>query len=90
MDVPVKTLPKRLPAVLAALKKNERVVLSNDGEEVALLQPIAGVNKELKHFTNSPLFGMWGDRKDLADPSEWVRSIRKPRIPDLSGREGTR
>jgi antitoxin (DNA-binding transcriptional repressor) of toxin-antitoxin stability system len=90
MNITVKTLPKRLPDVLAALKKNERVVLSSDGEEVALLQPIPEPDKELKRFMESPLFGMWGDREELSDPSEWVRSIRKPRISVVSGGAGAR
>lgn len=90
MNITAKTLPKRLPDVLAALKKNERVVLSNDGEEVALLQPIPEPDKELKRIKESPLFGMWSDREELSDPSEWVRSIRKPRISSVSGGEDSR
>ncbi len=90
MNIPVESLPKRWPDVLEALKKKERVVLSNDGEDVALLQPLPDSDEELKRFTDSPLFGMWGNREDLSDPSEWVRSIRKPRFPDLSGGEGER
>lgn len=90
MNISVKTLPKRLPDVLAALKKNERVVLSNDGEEVALLQPLPDSDNELKRFTNSPLFGLWENREDLSDPSQWVRSIRKPRFPDFSGGRETK
>lgn len=88
MDISVKTLSKRLPDVLAALEKNERVVLSNDGEDVALLQPLSASDRELKRLTSSPLFGMWADREDVADPSEWVRSIRKSRIHDLTDGEG--
>ncbi len=45
---------------------------------------------ELEHFMNSPLFGAWRDREDIGDPSEWVRSIRKPRNPDLLGTEDAR
>ncbi len=47
-------------------------------------------DRALEQFVNSPLFGAWSDREDVADPSEWVRSIRKPRDPDLSGAESVR
>jgi hypothetical protein len=50
-------------------------------------QTTPGSDKELAQFMNSPLFGAWSDREDIGDPSEWVRSIRKPRDFGLSGAE---
>lgn len=85
MIISVKSLSKRLPDVLAALEKNERVVLSNDGVEVALLQPLPEADKELRRFLDSPLFGMWAKSEETSDPSEWVRSVRKPRFPSAKG-----
>ncbi len=49
----------------------------------------ADVDSELKRFLESPLFGMWGDREDMPNPTEWVRSKRKPRTFDLPD-EGNR
>lgn len=54
------------------------------------MQTVPGSDSGLKHFMNSPLFGIWSDREDISDPSEWVRSIRKPRDPDFSGEERVR
>jgi hypothetical protein len=28
---------------------------------------------------DTPMFGMWADREDMADPLEWVHKIRGPR-----------
>ncbi len=53
-------------------------------------QDVSDSNSELRHFMDSPLFGAWSDREECSDPSEWVRSIRKPRYPDVAGGEDVR
>lgn len=46
---------------------------------------VADAESELKRFLESPLFGLWKDREDIGNPTEWVRSIRKPRKFDWPG-----
>ncbi len=37
--------------------------------------------KKLK-FSETPLCGMWADRKDMSDPAAYVRKLREPRYKD--------
>ena len=46
MNVSVKTLGKRLPEVMEALDNNERVTLSHEGRQIALVQLVSDVEKE--------------------------------------------
>lgn len=85
MNISVKTLNKRLPEVMEALDKNERVVLSHEGKEIALLQPVSDVEDEMRRLMADPGFGMWADREDMKDPSAWVREKRKRRRERLFG-----
>ncbi len=34
---------------------------------------------EVQRLKKSPAFGMWADREDMKDPTEWVRKIRRRR-----------
>lgn len=79
MNVSVTTLQKRLPEVLEALGKNERVVLSHSGRRIALLQPVPDVDDEIRRIRNHPAVGMWADRDDMKDPAAWVRGKRQRR-----------
>jgi antitoxin (DNA-binding transcriptional repressor) of toxin-antitoxin stability system len=74
MNVAVAVLNERMPEVLEALGKRELVVLSHDGQDVALLQPIS---------RQQPAVGMWDDREDMKNPSEWVRNLRRPRYDSI-------
>lgn len=85
MDISVKTLGKRLPEVMEALDKNERVVLSHEGKEIALLQPVAGIEDEIQRIRNHPAVGMWADRNDMKDPAAWVREKRNRRRERIFG-----
>lgn len=85
MNVSVKTLGKRFSEVQAALAKNEKVVLSHEGKDVALLQPVFDVEAEIERISKLPAVGMWDDREDMKDPSEWVRKQRRSRHERLFG-----
>ncbi|MBE7558072.1 type II toxin-antitoxin system prevent-host-death family antitoxin [bacterium] len=67
--------------ILEAIARNEAVTLSHRGKPVARIQPI-GTRPRLR-VEDHPAFGMWADRKDLADPCAWVRELRKGRFCDL-------
>ena len=68
--------------ILEAIERNETVTLSKRGRKIAYIVP----RKEAKgalSLKESPAFGMWKDRSDMDDPSEYVRRIRKGRLGDL-------
>lgn len=68
--------------ILEAIERNEAVTLSKRGKEIARIVP----KKEeaaASSIKNAPAFGMWKDRTDMADPSGYVRRMRKGRFGDL-------
>lgn len=90
MNIAVQILNKRLPEVMKALDKNERVVLSHEGKEFALLQSISSIETEAQRLMADPGFGMWADREDMKDPAAWVheqRANRRERLFKLNAGE---
>ncbi len=79
MNISVRMLRKRLPEVIEAMNKREKVILSHEGKPVAMLQPVPDVEKEIQRITNHPVVGMWADREDMKDPTAWVREKRRRR-----------
>ena len=39
----------------------------------------AGEKRQKPSWANTPGFGMWADREEMANPAEYVRNLRKPR-----------
>lgn len=78
MKISLTTLSKRQDDVLAELKRNKKISVSHNGQVVAVLQPLE-VNEKRERMLNTPAFGMWADRDDMADPNEWRRNLRKKR-----------
>jgi hypothetical protein len=76
MNISVNTLSKRLPEVMEALDKNERVTLSHAGRRIALLRLVSDAEDEERRLMADPGFGMWADREDMKDPSAWVHEKR--------------
>ena len=67
--------------IVEAIERNEKVILTKRGKEIAEIVPMT--QKERPSIRDNPAIGMWKDREDMKDPSEWVRKIRKPRYSDL-------
>ncbi len=83
MNIAVASLNERMPEVLDALDRKEQVVLSYEGKEFASLQPVFNVEAEIERISKHPAVGMWADREDMKDPSEWVRNQRKSRYQNI-------
>lgn len=84
MKATVLDLRRRMPEVLQALDRNERVTILYRGQERAVLVPAggeAGNGKPAKPVKASqhPAFGMWADRDDLDGVSAHVRTLRQGR-----------
>ncbi len=78
MKISLTTLSKRQDEVLKALKHKKKISVSHNGQVVAVLQP-PEVDEKHERMLNTPAFGMWADRDDMADPNEWRRGISKKR-----------
>ena len=73
-DIVLGDLPNYLQTLKTPLTKHVRIMI----EEVEEQENIVTEKKKLK-FSDTPLCGMWADRDDMDDPSEYVRNLRKPR-----------
>lgn len=82
MKATVLDLRRNLGKILEAIERNETVTLSKRGREIALIVPRKEAREPLS-LRDSPAFGLWKDRADMANPSEYVRRIRKGRFRDL-------
>jgi antitoxin (DNA-binding transcriptional repressor) of toxin-antitoxin stability system len=89
MKATVLDLRRRMPEVLRALDRHERVTILYRGQERAVLIPAnaagtgteeqAGKNKITPQTTEHPAFGMWAKHSESEDVPAYVRSIRKSR-----------
>ena len=74
----------RTKDVLRAIDRGESVTLLYRGKPKAELTPIQasrpGAKTPRPKLKDQPFFGMWKDRKDMADPSAYVRAMRKNRV----------
>lgn len=77
MVVTAKQLRLKTSEVLKKVQRVGSATITLRGKPVAKL---TALNKEkAKPLRAFRAFGMWADRKDMKDPSAWVRKIRQPR-----------
>ncbi len=76
MEVSVKDLRYRTKQVLQSLKRGEKPVITYRGHPIAKIIPLTAADRS-KFFEIG--FGMWKDRPDLKDVSQWLNQQRKPR-----------
>ena len=69
----IRTLRSSTKEILSAVERGETVWITNRGKTCAKITAV----KEKKSFKEHPAFGMWKDRKDMENPSEYVRKIRR-------------
>ncbi|MBI1318150.1 MAG: type II toxin-antitoxin system Phd/YefM family antitoxin [Candidatus Hydrogenedens sp.] len=67
--------------ILDAIARNEIVTLSYRGKEIARIAPIE--SEKRCSASEHPAFGMWADREDMANPTEYVKQLRRERYRDL-------
>lgn len=65
--------------ILAALERNEKVVISYRGRPKAVMHPVGGNESEVPRSMDHPAFGLWADRVEMRDPSTYVRELRRGR-----------
>jgi AbrB family looped-hinge helix DNA binding protein len=73
------TIPSEIREQLG-LTPNSEVILEVEGNTVRIrraaleVQPLKSKRRSL---SDEPFVGMWRDREDMADSSEWVRTTRQ-------------
>jgi len=81
MEVTVLDMRRNPKKILDAIERNEVVTLTKRGKSVARIEPIGG--RQRPRAAEHEAFGIWADRDDMADPSAYVREMRKGRFHDL-------
>jgi len=76
MKASILDLRREMGKIIAALDVNEEVTLTYRGKAKGKIVPISGGGKDVRSHA---AFGMWADRKDMADVKGYVRNIRKGR-----------
>ncbi len=81
MKASVLDLRRRMPEVLKALDRNERVTILYRGRERAILVPAVakGSDGAPVKVCHHHAFGMWADRNDLDDVTTHIRTMRQGR-----------
>jgi prevent-host-death family protein len=82
MKASIVDLRYRMKDVLRAIDRGETVTVLYRGKEKAKLVPVKK-QQEKPRVEDLPFFGMWKDRKDMADPVAYVRKIRQNRLTKL-------
>ena len=63
----------------AGFARKSRVTVRIEQEEVADA-PADKAQADLQALMANPMFGMWADRKDMADVGAYIRAVRAPRL----------
>jgi prevent-host-death family protein len=79
MQVGTRELRLRAAEILRAVEEGEVVTVTRRGRPVAEIRPVRAGRRKLEEDA----FGMWRDRKDMEDPSAWVRNLRRRRLDRL-------
>ena len=78
MVVTAKQLRLQTSKILKTVQRAGSVTVTLRGKPVAKISSLVA-KKPAKDLLEYRAIGMWADRKDMKDPSAWVREIRKPR-----------
>jgi prevent-host-death family protein len=81
MEATILDMRRNPKKILDAIERNEVVTLTKRGKSVARIEPIG--DRQRPSAAEHEAFGMWADRDDMADPSAYVREMRKGRFRDL-------
>jgi antitoxin (DNA-binding transcriptional repressor) of toxin-antitoxin stability system len=76
MKATILDLRRRMPEMLRALDRHERVTIFCRGKERAVLVP-SGAKQGKRRVSTHAAFGMWADRDDLTNVASHVRTLRK-------------
>lgn len=72
-----KELRSRAASILETVSKGNEVVITKRGKSIAILKPFE--EKSRKEFSLVG-FGLWKNRKDMKNVTDWVEERRKERF----------
>ncbi|MDO8445401.1 MAG: type II toxin-antitoxin system Phd/YefM family antitoxin [Deltaproteobacteria bacterium] len=72
-----KELRNRTSSILENIQKGREITITLRGKSIAVIKPLLKEEREFKPVG----FGMWKDRKDMKNVTEWVAERRKERFP---------
>lgn len=79
MEVSAKELRRKTRLLLDTVERGEEVTITYRGRARARVVPMNEGPERAESARKNELFGLWADRKDLADPQAWVRTLRQGR-----------
>ena len=74
MTTSIRQLRTSTKEILSAVERGETVFITNRGKPCAKIMPIEQKKKSLE---DHPAFGMWKDREDMKNPSEYIHNMRR-------------
>ena len=78
MKIGGRALRVRAARVLREVRQGREVTITYRNRAVGVIKPVKNSRRRAQEF--EPIgFGLWADRKDLADVPGWVRKARRPR-----------
>lgn len=79
MHATARDLRARTARILEAVERGEEVIITYRGRPHARLVPMHREERAGEGVLHA-LFGIWRDRDDTADVTEWVNQLREPRF----------
>lgn len=80
-EVSAKELRYRLGEILKRVRAGERITVTLRGKPVAVLTSLLSEEAQAEDPFRPIAFGIWKDRKDVEDVSQWLDRVRGPRRP---------
>lgn len=74
MELVLTAFGEQKNAVLAALRKKKSIPVTDGGKIIAVIQPSPAPD-----IPRTKAFGMWADREEIEDSTEWVHEQRATR-----------
>jgi len=94
MNASILDLRYRMKDVLGAIDRGETVTVLYRGKVKAKLMPVVASSgtsgTRTARTQDQPLFGLWKDREDLADPAAYIRNLRRNRSAARSSGSSSR
>ena len=72
-------LRRKMKEVMAAIDRHEHVILTYRGCRRAVIVPLEDEKHNTIKVADLSAFGMWANRDDIANPSDFVSNLRQPR-----------
>ena len=79
MDATMIDFRSRMADIQSAVARRERVTVTSHGRPWAMLVAWEDCKPETPKAVEFAAAGMWADRDDLSDPTEYVRKLRARR-----------